>query len=53
MRAGQVDEQIDDSLRDEAMSSLQGLGIDMALFVWPANHDFDNFRLRERPVAAA
>ena len=53
MRAGQVDEQIDDALRDEAMSRLQALGIDTALFVWPAADNFENFRPRKRPVAAA
>jgi len=43
----------DDSLRDEAMSHLQGLGINTALFVWPAASNVEPFRRRERPVAAA
>jgi hypothetical protein len=53
MRGSQVCEQIDDSLRDEAISQLQGLGIDTTLFAWPDASDFETFRLRERPVAAA
>lgn len=52
MREGQVDEQIDDSLRDEAMRRLQDLGIDAALFVWPAACDVETSRLRARPIAA-
>jgi hypothetical protein len=43
----------DDSLRDEAMSHLQALGINTALFVWPAASNVEPFRRRERPVAAA
>ena len=43
----------DDSLRDEAMSRLQALGINTALFVWPAASNVEPFRRREQPVAAA
>jgi hypothetical protein len=52
MRGSQVYELIDDSLRDEAMSRLQGLGIDTTLFGWLAASGFETVRLREPRNAA-
>ena len=52
MRQGDLGLRLDDRIRDQAISRLQTMGIDVDLFAWSAVKDLEDFPSQAMAVAA-
>ena len=52
MRQGDLGLRLDDRIRDETISRLRSMGIDVDHFVWPAAKDLGDFPLQATAIAA-